>query len=218
MTTTFSSTPNETQALAHQLLNPVTAAGNYAAALLETLRAGRLTAEKAEAGLQKIVNETERARRTAAALRRLFRAEHPSFAAHNAAALVQSASNHLGIKPILATAGTICDVLCDADLIEEVLVNLLTNAEAARCLSQNDTPVTLELRGTADGVLFRVTNCTSDPEKARAVMTARTRSATPGGSGIGLFLVRKILAAHHTELTVSVGAKSITATFELTSA
>ena len=57
---------NEVSALAHQLLSPVTAAGNYAAAMATALKAGTLTPEKTADGLQRILRETERAQKTAA--------------------------------------------------------------------------------------------------------------------------------------------------------
>lgn len=65
----------EAQFLAHQLMQPVTAADNYAAALLELLHGGRLTPEKLEEGLAKIKSQTEKALGTAKALRALTRAQ-----------------------------------------------------------------------------------------------------------------------------------------------
>ena len=44
---------NEVSALAHQLLSPVTAAGNYAAAMATALKAGTLTPEKTADGRRK---------------------------------------------------------------------------------------------------------------------------------------------------------------------
>ncbi len=86
---------NEVSALAHQLLSPVTAAGNYAAAMATALKAGTLTPEKTADGLRRILRETERAQKTAAALKRLFRAEHPVSAPVNA------------VKPSAGTSATV---------------------------------------------------------------------------------------------------------------
>ena len=127
---------NEVSALAHQLLSPVTAAGNYAAAMATALKAGTLTPEKTADGLQRILRETERAQKTAAALKRLFRAEHPVSAPVNAVTLCQTLRRDFGNRFTLTITSSLPPLRADADLLTEALTNLIENALAA----QKDRP------------------------------------------------------------------------------
>ena len=123
---------NEVSALAHQLLSPVTAAGNYAAAMATALKAGTLTPEKTADGLQRILRETERAQKTAAALKRLFRAEHPVSAPVNAVTLCQTLRRDFGNRFTLTITSSLPPLRADADLLTEALANLIENALTAQ--------------------------------------------------------------------------------------
>lgn len=205
---------NEVSALAHQLLSPVTAAGNYAAAMATALKAGTLTPEKTADGLQRILRETERAQKTAAALKRLFRAEHPVSAPVNAVTLCQTLRRDFGNRFTLTITSSLPPLRADADLLTEALTNLIENALAA----QKDRPtdaVALTLSATTDGVRFTLSNPAADPEAALKILRTPAISRSPGGTGLGLLLANRILQAHGAPLTFSTDGTRLCARFTI---
>ncbi len=205
---------NEVSALAHQLLSPVTAAGNYAAAMATALKAGTLTPEKTADGLQRILRETERAQKTAAALKRLFRAEHPVSAPVNAVTLCQTLRRDFGNRFTLTITSSLPPLRADADLLTEALTNLIENALAA----QKDRPtdaVALTLSATTDGVQFTLSNPAADPEAALKILRTPALSRSPGGTGLGLLLAERILQAHGATLSFSTDGTRLCARFTI---
>lgn len=205
---------NEVSALAHQLLSPVTAAGNYAAAMATALKAGTLTPEKTADGLQCILRETERAQKTAAALKRLFRAEHPVSAPVNAVTLCQTLRRDFGNRFTLTITSSLPPLRADADLLTEALTNLIENALAA----QKDRPtdaVALTLSATTDGVQFTLSNPAADPEAALKILRTPALSRSPGGTGLGLLLANRILQAHGATLSFSTDGTRLCARFTI---
>ena len=208
---------NEVSALAHQLLSPVTAAGNYAAALTAALEAGTLTPEKTADGLKRILRETERAQKTAAALKRLFRAEHPASAPTDAVTLCQNLLRNFDNRFTLTTPASLPSLRADADLLTEALTNLIENALTAQ--KGNPTGiVTLTLSATTDGVRFTLSNPASDPEAALKILRTPALSRTPGGTGLGLLLTKRILQAHDAALTFSTDGPRLCARFTIPAA
>lgn len=205
---------NEVSALAHQLLSPVTAAGNYAAAMATALKAGTLTPEKTADGLQHILRETERAQKTAAALKRLFRTEHPVSAPVNAVTLCQTLRRDFGNRFTLTITSSLPPLRADADLLTEALTNLIENALAA----QKDRPtdaVALTLSATPDGVQFTLSNPAADPEAALKILRTPALSRSPGGTGLGLLLAKRILQAHGATLSFSTDGTRLCARFTI---
>lgn len=205
---------NEVSALAHQLLSPVTAAGNYAAAMATALKAGTLTPEKTADGLQRILRETERAQKTAAALKRLFRAEHPVSAPVNAVTLCQTLRRDFGNRFTLTITSSLPPLRADADLLTEALTNLIENALAA----QKDRPtdaVALTLSATTDGVQFTLSNPAAAPEAALKILRTPALSRSPGGTGLGLLLAKRILQAHGATLSFSTDGTRLCARFTI---
>ena len=205
---------NEVSALAHQLLSPVTAAGNYAAAMATALKAGTLTPEKTADGLQHILRETERAQKTAAALKRLFRAEHPVSAPVNAVTLCQTLRRDFSNRFTLTITSSLSPLRADADLLTEALTNLIENALAA----QKDRPtdaVALTLSATTDGVRFTLSNPAADPEAALKILRTPALSRSPGGTGLGLLLAERILQAHGATLSFSTDGTRLCARFTI---
>lgn len=205
---------NEVSALAHQLLSPVTAAGNYAAAMATALKAGTLTPEKTADGLRRILRETERAQKTAAALKRLFRAEHPVSAPVNAVTLCQTLRRDFGNRFTLTITSSLPPLRADADLLTEALTNLIENALAA----QKDRPtdaVALTLSATTDGVRFTLSNPAAAPEAALKILRTPAISRSPGGTGLGLLLAERILQAHGATLSFSTDGTRLCARFTI---
>ena len=205
---------NEVSALAHQLLSPVTAAGNYAAAMATALKAGTLTPEKTADGLQRILRETERAQKTAAALKRLFRAEHPVSAPVNAVTLCPPLPRDIANRYTLTITSSLSPLRADADLLTEALTNLIENALAA----QKDRPtdaVALTLSATTDGVRFTLSNPAADPEAALKILRTPAISRSPGGTGLGLLLANRILQAHGATLSFSTDGTRLCTRFTI---
>ncbi len=205
---------NEVSALAHQLLSPVTAAGNYAAAMATALKAGTLTPEKTADGLQRILRETERAQKTAAALKRLFRAEHPVSAPVNAVTLCQTLRRDFGNRFTLTITSSLPPLRADADLLTEALTNLIENALAAQKGRPTDA-VALTLSATTDGVRFTLSNPAADPEAALKILRTPAISRSPGGTGLGLLLAKRILQAHGATLSFSTDGTRLCARFTI---
>lgn len=87
-----------------------------------------------------------------------------------------------------------CRGTWDADRAAQVTSNLVTNALQHGV----EGPVTIRVRGAADGVTIEVENAARaiEPEKA-ANLFSPFRSSTSGhGLGLGLFIVEQILTAH----------------------
>lgn len=205
---------NEVSALAHQLLSPVTAAGNYAAAMATALKAGTLTPEKTADGLRRILRETERAQKTAAALKRLFRAEHPVSAPVNAVTLCQTLRRDFGNRFTLTITSSLPPLRADADLLTEALTNLIENALTAQKERPTDA-VTLTLSATTDGVRFTLSNPAADPEAVLKILRTPALSRSPGGTGLGLLLAKRILQAHGATLTFSADGTRLCARFTI---
>ena len=202
----------EPASLAHQLLTPITAAGNYAAALLAAQQTGTLSPEKLQEGLRRLLNETARARDTAQALKRLFRADHPTFEAIEAETLLNRAVARVNPARIVLRIPTAApSIVCDAGLIEEALVNLLFNAVA----SAAPHPVCAGFALQEEALNFFVTNPVPDAQQALKTMQTPGKSTTPGGTGLGLLLVRRILAAHRSTLQLRAENHTLTVSFTL---
>lgn len=210
----------EAQFLAHQLMQPVMAADNYAAALLELLHGGRLTPEKLEEGLAKIKSQTEKALGTAKALRALTRAQTTAagralFSEAFKAGLTRVQTLFPAFScPAEGLCGT--NVVCDPVLLEELLFNLLKNAaEAASDTGSSKARAAVTVSGGT--LVFTLTNPVADADEAfTAAQGPAAANRKKGGSGTGLIVVRRILEACRGRLSLtalSEGQFSATVTF-----
>lgn len=97
--------------------------------------------------------------------------------------------------------GKPCKVLADELLIEQVLINLLTNA-----LKYSQKNITLRLKVLKNGVLVSVKDSGIGIEQDKLkLITKKFYKINPKSEnsfGIGLFLVKKILALHGTTLQI----------------
>ena len=97
--------------------------------------------------------------------------------------------------------GKPCKVLADELLIEQVLINLLTNA-----LKYSQKDITLRLKMLKNGVLVSVKDSGIGIEQDKLkLITKKFYKINPKSEnsfGIGLFLVKKILALHGTTLQI----------------
>ena len=133
-------------------------------------------------------------------------------------ALIEPAYHAKGVT-LQTTAPQLSLVWADAEIIHQVLVNLLTNALAATSagghvtVSLSTRPATLEDRERASVSGFdpdtmalltvRDSGCGMPPEDVeRAFQAFFTTKAIGKGTGLGLFLSREAVAAHGGQLTL----------------
>lgn len=106
----------------------------------------------------------------------------------------------------------------DADKFRQVLVNLVANASR---FAPSDSEVTIELSETAEGTLIRVVDHGDGiPDDLKEQVFERfyrvdnSRNRGSGGSGLGLSIVRSIVASHGCKIRV-VDTPGGGATFEI---
>lgn len=199
--------------LAHELNQPLAAVQNYASATLTMLQAGKLTESDVEAGLNKIINQTQRA---AQIIRRIR-----SFAKRGELvrvrtrverildetlelALMQAKQFGMTIEQDIRDADQELD--CDPVLIEQVLINLLKNAMEASLATDSRT-VRLRVRREGRTICFYVEDhgCGISAETAKRIFDPffSTKST---GMGIGLNICRSIVENHHGRLVFEPNA------------
>lgn len=100
-----------------------------------------------------------------------------------------------------ATARLLC--VCDRQRILQVLINLLGNASA---LAPAGTPVVLGAEPSGDKVRFCVSDRGPgiDPKEQSRLFDCYVRGANaqPGGTGLGLYITRRLVEAHGGEVMV----------------
>ncbi len=194
--------------LAHELNQPLAAVQNYASATLTMLKAGKLTEAGVEAGLNKIINQTQRAaqiiRRIRGFAKRGETVRVPAAVSHildETLELAQLQAKKYGMTIALDISAGSETIVCDPVLIEQVLINLLKNAMEAS-LQTHAQQVRLTVRRLPRAVEFTIADqgCGIDAEAARHIFdpfysTKRT------GMGIGLNICRSIVESHHGRLS-----------------
>ncbi len=99
-----------------------------------------------------------------------------------------------GIELVDYLAGDLPTVWLDSELFRAALLNLVLNAEQAM---PDGGQLVVRTRATADGVAVELidTGCGMDEKTRRRIFEAFF-STRPGGSGLGLPTVRKIIESH----------------------
>lgn len=99
--------------------------------------------------------------------------------------------------------GDVDRIVCDADAVIRVLTNLLHNA---RKYSPEDGPIVLRIAQDEERVTFEVRDAGPGvpPEDREAVFERFRRADRSGkpGAGLGLYICRRLVAAHRGELRV----------------
>ena len=132
----------------------------------------------------------------------------------NAVTLCQTLRRDFGNRFTLTITSSLPPLRADADLLTEALTNLIENALAA----QKDRPtdaVALTLSATPDGVRFTLSNPAADPEAALKILRTPALSRSPGGTGLGLLLAKRILQAHGATLSFSTDGTRLCARFTI---
>lgn len=145
------------------------------------------------------------------------RVQGPSFrpliARTNASALVTAAHHRAcdllsgpKIKLLLEPQAAQATIAADAGMMELVIINLLENAVKFTALKGSE-PIELALSGTGDEVTITVTDrgCGIPTSELPGVFVLGARgqhSQAVEGSGLGLFLVKKIVTAHNGRVSI----------------
>jgi signal transduction histidine kinase len=193
--------------VAHELRTPLTVLRSQ----LEGFRVGVLTPDSE--ALDSLEEEVQRMSRLVADLQVLGSAEASGFSLHRTetdlAALVEDASRelagpfaeahvtlHTQLEPVSAAV--------DTDRIRQVLANLLSNALTFTPAGEQVT-ITLHDDGTCAVIEVCDTGSGIPAEELPHVFDRffRGRDARPGGSGIGLAVVRELVAAHGGTVTAA---------------
>ncbi len=115
--------------------------------------------------------------------------------------LQRVARRYEGQHPVIVMAEEGCDVLANADALEQALVHLVQNAIDA---SDQDSPVMLNAR--VDGIYCHIDVLDSgsgmSPEFIRSRLFKPFHSSKPGGFGIGAFEARELIRSMQGRLEV----------------
>ncbi len=194
--------------LAHELNQPLAAVQNYAAASKLLLETKRLNSEQASEAFEKIIAQTKRATQVIRRIRNFARRSEPIRTNVNASHMIAEAFEL--VKPFAHEKSIhleshiepgIPDVVCDAILIEQVLVNLLKNAvEASEESSKKEVAINVLWRGNS--LKFEVIDYGTGIDPAHREDVFKPFYTTKSvGMGIGLNLCRSIIESHNGHLS-----------------
>lgn len=202
-------------ALSHEVAQPLSAIGNFAAAsalllerdprdswdlLKEYNQAVSKQNQRCGAILERLRNFSRRteAQRSAADVNHLLR---------ESAELMAHEIRRAGIKVHFELAERLPPVICDRVQIEQVVVNLLANArDALRDQDAEERQITIRSRQAQGGVVLEVEDrgCGLAPEVAQRLFEPFVTTKT-GGMGIGLSICRTILRDHGGTIEAATG-------------
>lgn len=204
--------------VAHELNNPLQAINNFAALLLEDAHT-----DEERSDLETIRREAERASRIVADLRLLARNTQDAIGSR-AAIDVNDVVRHVirtrryslesrNIVVVEDLARNLPPVWADASDMEQVLINLVVNAEQAMAEIKAERRLTVRTRASGEGVAIHVidTGPGIPPHSLDLIFDPfYTTKPRAEGTGLGLSLVHKIVTEHegriHAESEVGRGA------------
>lgn len=197
-------------ALAHEINQPLMAAGTYSRLVATAVTEGKSLEQAREAAI-KAVAQVERASEVVRRLRTLIklgRSDLAPVAVANIVAetleLLRPEIDRAGVHVELLGSTSLPPVMGDALQIQQVLINLVRNAvEAIADQGQEHGTVTIAISRGAPGFLeieVRDTGPGFPPEFASEA-PAPLSSTKPYGLGVGLSLSRSIVGAHGGGLT-----------------
>lgn len=193
--------------LGHELNQPLATIANYAASLRRRAQGGVLSADDLQGALQEMAQEADRAARVLEGVRAMARKRvgqrrrcEAASLAREAAALfagmqVHADPVHLGLAPGCEAL----EVSVDALQIQQVLLNLLKNAQDAHRTDGRTEPRPIELNVTRRADLLCLAVQDSGPPLdagARGRLFEPFFTTKPSGLGLGLTISRTIVEAH----------------------
>jgi two-component system, LuxR family, sensor kinase FixL len=189
-------------ALVHEVNQPLAAIGNYAAAGKRLLAAAN--AEAAATALQKIVEQTERARQIIHRLRNFVKKGESEQRLQHLPAMIQDAVAlaEVSLRPEQVACETrlqveTAHVVADRVQIQQVLFNLLRNATEAMEQSERREIVITAAPGGSGMVQVGVADTGPGiPQDVRANLFRPFVTTKTSGMGVGLSVCRSIIEAH----------------------
>ena len=200
--------------LAHELNQPLAAVQNYASATLTMMQKGRTSEDRVAEALTKIINQTQRAAYIIRRIRSFAKAKGGEanittvtvdkiVAATMELALIQAKRFGMKIKVCVLCPGH--ELVCDAVMIEQVLLNLLKNAMEASQETDSET-VEFTVTATDTQTIFEVADhgCGMPLEPDKVFTPFFTTKVT--GMGIGLNICRSVVESHRGRIVISENA------------
>lgn len=197
--------------LAHELNQPLAAVQNYASATLTMMQKGRTSEDRVAEALTKIINQTQRAAYIIRRIRGFAKAKGGEaniasvtvdkiVAATMELALIQAKRFGMKIKVSILCPGH--ELVCDAVMIEQVLLNLLKNAMEASQETDSET-VEFNVNANETQTIFEVADhgCGMPVEPDKVFTPFFTTKVT--GMGIGLNICRSVVESHRGRIVIS---------------
>jgi signal transduction histidine kinase len=200
--------------IAHEINQPLMAAGTYARLIADTLRAGEKHDVRAVETAEKTAKQIQRAADVLRQLRALIRLDRSSRAPIGLPFIIRETLDlcgpdleRHGVAVRLELASQLPPLMVDLLQIEQVFVNLLRNA--AEAIAETDPAGTIVVRARATEA-GQVDIEVSDsgpgfPEPFTELETVTLSKKKTDSLGIGLSLCRSIIEAHGGQLTIVGG-------------
>jgi C4-dicarboxylate-specific signal transduction histidine kinase len=197
-------------AVAHEINQPLTAAGTYARLVADTLRSGDGDKAVMVETAGKAAAQVERAAEVVRRLRALIRLDQTGRAPIDVERIVretlelcQPDLDRYGIRTRVALDSGLPHVLVDLLQIEQVLLNLVRNAIEAMHGLGGGGVITVEATRTGDTVELAVSDTGPGfPPEVVAEEFLPLSSTKEEGLGVGLSLSRSIVEAHGGKLAL----------------
>jgi signal transduction histidine kinase len=210
-------------AIAHEINQPLTAAGTYARMVAASLRSGARDDPELPDTATKAAAQVERAAEVVRALRALIRLDQtgrtPVSVAHlvtETLALSRPTLERHGVETRLDLAADLPPVMADVLQIEQVLLNLVRNAvEAIQQMGRRDGVVAIAARrvGPAEVEIVVSDNGPGFPPEFAGANLPPLASTKIEGLGVGLSLCRTIVELHGGKLLIGGGADGARVSF-----
>ena len=197
--------------LAHELNQPLGAITNYASAALTLMQMGKLSESDCAQAFNKVSNQAERAAAIIKRIRSFAKRTAPEMTPTPVQklidetmelALIQAKKRDATVK--LDISPEVSSVVCDAVMIEQLLLNLLKNAmEAAEPCENHEITLTVKPIESEHQVAFEISDHGPGiPADVKAKLFEPFFSTKAEGMGIGLNICRSIAEMHQGRLRV----------------
>jgi len=202
-------------AIAHELNQPLTGIRNFARNAFYMLDQGVGDSDEVKNNLRLVSEQVDRASKIINQMRELTRRSEREFAPVSVNSIVKESVEFLmpqltlsGVEVVLDLADDVPDTMGDKIRLEQVLLNLLTNARQAMeevsdrrlrvrtyCDDDMECPVVVEIEDTGKGFV---------PEEAEKLFTPFFSTKKPGhGTGLGLSISLSIVRGHKGRIEAS---------------